>query len=153
MAKIVRPTLIVASGAWGTVEFAVLQSGRIPAKVFFDVDCKQIREKGADEAQATAQARFVNLFQHMANYGPAEMPDKRFKKEMGNLWAFRHEVANIQIRFPCFRDGNAWIVTHGFAKPGAQKGLGDWPPSEVYRAQSIEAEYRQRKQRPGKKNQ
>ncbi len=151
MAKIARPTFIAASGAWGTVEFAVLQSGKIPAKLFFDVDCKQIREKGADEPQASAQARFLILFQHMANYGPAEMPDKRFKKEMGNLWAFRHEVANIQIRFPCFRDGNAWIVTHGFVKPGARKGLGDWPQSEVHRAQSIEVEYWQRTQLSRKK--
>jgi hypothetical protein len=144
MSTVARPTHVIANGAWGSVEFVVLRSGKIPAKEFFDNDCKEIREKGADEPAATAQARFAFLFQQMANYGPKEMPKKRFSKEMGKLWAFRHEVSNIQIRFPCFQDGNAWIVTHGFVKPGGKKGLGKWPESEVFRAEGIEAEYRSR---------
>jgi hypothetical protein len=145
MSGVARSTIVAAKGAWGTVEFVVLKSGKSPAKEFFDNECKRIREKGDDDPQATAQARFAFLFQQMANYGPESMPPKRFKKEMGNLSAFRHEVANLQVRFPCFRDGSAWLVTHGFVKPGAQKGLGDWPASEISRAEAIEAEYRERK--------
>lgn len=144
MSSVARPTHVVARGAWGTVEFAILESGKSPAKSFFENDCERIREKGGEDPQSTARARFAFLFQQMANYGPYGLSPKRFKKEMGSLWAFRHEVANVQIRFPCFRDGNAWIVTHGFEKPGAQKGLGDWPESHIYRAQAIETEYRKR---------
>ena len=64
---------------------------------------------------------------------------------MDVFWAFRHEVRNRQIRFPCFQDGNKWIVTHGFFKPGAQKGMGGWPEAEIRRAKEIMAEYYQRK--------
>jgi Phage derived protein Gp49-like (DUF891) len=106
---------------------------------------EQIREKGKDDPQATARARCMVVFQIMANYG--RVSPKRFKKEMGKLYAFRHEVKNLQIRFPCFQDGDKWIVTHGFVKPGAQKKKGDWPDSEVARAEKIMAEYWTRKKR------
>jgi hypothetical protein len=124
-------TEVVAEGAWGTVEYAVRPSGSVPAKDFFDA----LDEK--------AQASFAVLFQNMANVG--RLSSKRFKKEMGNLYTFKHEVGKRQIRFPCFRDGNRWILTHGFFKPGAKKGLGAWPKPEVDRAKAIEAEYKGRK--------
>ena len=78
-----------------------------------------------------------------ARYGNVQ--SKRFKKEMGKLYAFRHEIDNRQIRFPCFQDGNRWILTHGFIKPGAQKKKGKWPQGEIDRAGSIGAEYFRRK--------
>jgi hypothetical protein len=124
-------TELVAEGTWGTVEFAVRQSGGVPAKEFFD------------SLPGKAKPRFAVLFQHMANYG--SVSDKRFKKEMGKLFAFRHEVGKRQIRFPCFQDGNRWILTHGFFKPGAQKGMGKWPEREIKRAQEMETEYWARK--------
>ena len=93
--------------------------------------------------QATARARFYVLFVQMANYG--HVSTKRFKKEMDSLYAFRHEVRNLQIRFPSFSDGNRWILTHGFRKPGAKEGLGKWPDSEIRRANEIMAEYFRRK--------
>jgi len=93
MTSVARPTHVVARGAWGTVEFAILESGKSPARTFFENDCEQIREKGDDAPQSTARARFAFLFQQMANDGPDRMSPKRFKKEMGSLWAFRHEVA------------------------------------------------------------
>jgi hypothetical protein len=83
------------------------------------------------------------LFQQMADYG--RLSWKRFKSEMRDLYAFRHEVRNLQIRFPCFQDGNRWLLTHGFVKPGAKRGLGDWPEQEVKRAREIAAEYWHRK--------
>ncbi|HEY1379441.1 MAG TPA: hypothetical protein VGF55_21745 [Gemmataceae bacterium] len=118
-------------------------SGDAPAQEFFERDCEGIREKGKNHPEATARARFALLFQQMANHGSVSY--KRFKKEMGALYAFRHEVKKLQIRFPCFPDGNRWILTHGFIKPGAKKKLGDWPESEVRRANEIMAEYLQRK--------
>jgi len=138
-------TELVAKGRWGTVECAVRPSGEAPAKEFFETVCEEVREKGKNEPLATASARFAVLFQQMADYG--RVSPKRFKSEMGRLFAFRHEVRNVQIRFPCFQDGNRWILTHGFIKPGARKGQGQWPENEVQRANDIMNEYFQRKER------
>jgi hypothetical protein len=72
---------------------------------------------------------------------------------MGKFSAFSHEVNKVQIRFPCFRDGLNWIVTHGFVKPGAKKKLGYWPPAQVKRAERIMEEYLLRKKaQPPKKS-
>lgn len=139
MSRQIPLTVLVARGAAGTVEFAVLRSGKCPGREFFELDCEEIREGGKDDSGTTARARFAVLFQQMANHGSVSA--KRFKKEMGDFSAFRHEVRNIQIRFPCFRDGTRWIVTHGFRKPGAKRGLGEWPKSEVDRAKAIRDEY------------
>jgi hypothetical protein len=139
MSRPIPLTILAARGAAGTVEFAVLRAGKCPAQEFFELDCENIREGGKDEPETTARARFAFLFQQIANHG--NLSPKRFKKEMGDFFAFRHEVRNIQIRFPCFRDGTRWIVTHGFRKPGARRGLGAWPKSEVDRAKEIRAQY------------
>ena len=138
-------TEVVARGNWGTVECAVRLAGDAPAKEFLEKDLEKIREKGKNEPQSTARARFMVLFQLMANHGTISA--KRFKKEMGKLYTFTHEVRNLQIRFPCFPDGNRWILTHGFVKPGAQKGKGDWPASESARAEQIMSEYLLRKKK------
>jgi hypothetical protein len=141
-----RPlTELVARGRWGTVECAVRPSGEAPAKDIFETVCESVREKGKNEPLATASARFAVLFQQMADYG--RVSPKRFKSEMGRLFAFRHEVRNVQIRFPCFQDGNRWILTHGFIKAGARKGQGQWPEGKVQRANDIMNEYFQRKER------
>jgi hypothetical protein len=124
-------TVIVAEGDWGTVECAVLASERVPAMLFLA------------DLQDKIAARFMVLFDQLAKYG--RISPKRFKKEMGRLFAFRHELGKRQIRFPCFQDGNRWILTHGFIKPGAQKGQGDWPRSELDRAENIMGEYFERK--------
>ena len=76
----VRITEIVARGSWGTVECAVRQSGEIPAKDFL-----------ANELQGEACARFMHLFQQMADYG--RISPKRFKSEMGKLFAFSFTAA------------------------------------------------------------
>ena len=104
------------------------------ADAFLDGEPKKIR------------AKFAVLFQQMANFGTEGMQPKRFKKEMGDFFAFRHEINNLLYRFPCFRDGTAWVITHGFIKPGARNGkLGEWPPQQVARAESIRHSYLDRK--------
>ena len=128
MATVARLTEIVAKGQWGSVEYAVLVSRKVPAKKFFDG--KRLTERD--------RAKFVQLFLQMAEHG--EVSYKRFKREMGNLFAFRHETSKKQIRFPCFQDGNRWILTHGFIEKGG------WPQNEIDRANVIEAEYWKRKQ-------
>jgi hypothetical protein len=118
-------------------------SGDVPAEVFLR-ELEEVREKGKDKPQTTARARFLQLFQQMADYG--RVSPKRFSVEMQGLYAFKHEVRKVQIRFPCFPDGPDWILTHGFFKPGAKKGRGQWPENEVNRALEIRAEYFQKKQ-------
>jgi len=140
-------TDIVASGAWGIVECVVLASSQIPAKDFLENECETIREGGKSKPQSTARARFMMLFQQMADNG--SLSPKRFKSEQGRLFAFSHEVRNVQIRFPCFQDGNRWLLTHGFLKRGAKKGLGKWPQSEVERAERIMNDYFRRKSQSG----
>jgi hypothetical protein len=143
MNGIVPLTKVTARGAACTVECVVRATGEAPAEQFLLRELEQIREKGKCDPQGSATARFLVLFQMMANYG--RVSPKRFKKEMGKLFAFRHEVRNLQIRFPCFQDGNKWILTHGFIKPGARKKLGDWPESEIRPAEERMAEYWRRK--------
>lgn len=129
-----RYTVIAASGDWGSVEFAVRLSGRIPGKEFL-----------TENLDAKGQAKFNHLFHQMAATG--RLRDNRFRPEAEHFFAFSHEVRNVQIRFPCFNDGRRWIVTHGFAKQGAQKGRGKWRQSEIDRAIEIQAEYLILKQR------
>jgi hypothetical protein len=136
-------TYVVARGQACTVECVVRLSGEAPARDFLETELEQIREKGKERPEAMARARFLVLFQQMADYG--RVSPKRFKAEMDGLSAFRHEVRNKQIRFPCFRDGSRWILTHGFVKPGAKKGMGAWPKREIGRAKDLRGEYFSRK--------
>jgi hypothetical protein len=142
-----RLTEIVAQGSWGAVEAVILESGTIPALEFLNEELEDVREGKKGDEQSSAKARFMVLFQQMANYG--QLSPKRFKTEMEGLCAFRHEVKNVQIRFPCFRDGNRWILTHGFIKPGAKGGLGKWPKTEIERAKAIRDDYFRRKLKLG----
>jgi hypothetical protein len=109
-----------------------------------DSELKKLRRKGKDEPLASAQDAFVALFIQMARFG--QVPKSRFKSEMRGFHAFRDEICGKQIRFPCFQDGNKWIITHGFFKPGARRGgLGEWPPTEVDRAVNLREVYFERK--------
>jgi hypothetical protein len=139
VAHLARRTILVSRGNWGTVECVVRDSGVAPARDFLERDLEQLKEGGKHKPQATARARFMVLFEMMANSGA--VPSKRFGKEMGRLFAFKHEVRKVQIRFPCFQDGKRWMLTHGFIKPGAKKKLGNWPQTEVDRANAIKGEY------------
>jgi hypothetical protein len=132
VAKSAPLTVELAGGTWGTVECVAEPNGHAPAVEFLSGE------------PPVVQARFLVLFQQMANYGSVQA--KRFKKEMGDFSAFRHEINNLQYRFPCFRDGNKWIITHGFIKPGARnKKLGEWPVQQVERAERIQREHQTRK--------
>jgi hypothetical protein len=148
--SIARLTEVIARGAWGTVEAIVLESNACPALELITNDLMDLREGAKDEEDKTAAARFMVLFQQMANYGAVS--PKRFKKEMEGFHAFKHEVKNRQIRFPCFQDGKRWILTHGFFKPGARKkGLGEWPEEQIQRACAHRDEYFRRKLKLGVK--
>jgi len=123
------PQLVVPAGLAGTVEFAIRQSGTMPARDF-------LLGLGDDAA------RFLTLFQEMADLGHVLNP-ARFSQEDRKIYAFKHRPArtNRQVRFPCFQVGDRWLLTHGFFKPGAQRGRGRWPQRELDRAWQIRGEH------------
>jgi phage-related protein len=104
---------------WGTIEYAVCTSVKMPAKEF--VEGLKIDE----------QIRLNALFEKMAAVG-----------KIWNKQKFRHledaiyEFKSRQIRMACFQDGRAWILTHGFIKKGAKT-----PRKEIARAKSIRKEH------------
>jgi hypothetical protein len=122
-------TEIAAQGLWGTVEYVAEKLDKIEAKSFLVSRERKIL------------AKFLVLFAQVANGGPASLPNKRFKKEMDELWAFKWEFKKVQYRLPCFLDGNKCVITHGFVKPGAQKGMGEWPNAEIERANRLKEWY------------
>ena len=134
MAKAAALTKQVSAGNWGRVLAVISKSFG---------GC--LAEKFLNSLSASDQAKCFAVFDQMASYGPEQVNKKRFKSEMDGLCAFKFEIDKRQIRFPCFRDGNCWIITHGFFKPGAQQGLGDWPNEHIDRAKNIRDEYIQRK--------
>jgi hypothetical protein len=101
VSELAPTTKVIARGNACTVECVVCLSGEAPAAEFLESELALIREKGKDDPQATARARFMVLFQMMANYG--RVSPKRFKKEMGKLYAFRHEVKNFRFASHVFR--------------------------------------------------
>ena len=139
-----RPPLrnLAARGRF-SVYAAVRENGKCPAGDFLLNDLKLIKVKDPEDPVATATDVMFGLFDDMAREGT--LRDKNFGKEPGKLWAFKAEVNNKLIRFPCFRDGANLILTHGFFKHGAQKGKGKWRQEEIDRANEIMFEYLIRK--------
>lgn len=116
---------IVATGPMRTIEAAVCLDGFSPAQQFLD----QLGE--ADQQKLAA------LFAWMAEHAVIRNEEK-FKKLGGAIWEFK----SFQIRIPCFQDGRAWVLTHGFIKK-QQKA----PRREIERAERIMQEDQQRQAR------
>jgi hypothetical protein len=77
----------------------------------------------------------------MANVGQIRNETK-FSIESGEIYGFKVSQGNKLIRFACFQEGRCWVLTHGFFKPGAQRGKGKWPPSEISKAERIMKEHK-----------
>jgi len=120
-------THIVAEGARRTVEYAVRDDETMPAWGF--IKSLEAREKAAVQA----------FLRHLADVGEEGIHNKkRFRRERDAIWAVKRRAtkgkrgeskekrASSLIRLPCFRDGNRWILTHGFWKPPKAK----WPEAE-----------------------
>ena len=137
MAKINSEPVVVAEGQWGSVVCARRRTGPGQAEEFLD----ELREFyiGPRVNNVTAFVNFAILSQQMAQHG--RVSRKRFGPEGDGIFAFKHELRNVQFRFACFQDGSMWVLTHGFQKPGAKKGLGAWPQTQLNRAKTIRAEY------------
>jgi hypothetical protein len=117
--------LIVASGTWGTVEYAVCDDGTSPSKEFYE------------SLRTEDRAKFAPLFQLMANTGFIRGKSK-FRKERGHIFAFKKNAADGRmIRFPCFRHEKRWILTHGFYKPAQN----EWPEVHFTTAERVMSEH------------
>jgi hypothetical protein len=118
MAK--RTDTIVASGEWGTVEYAVAADGSVPARLFLA------------ECDDNVAAKLFALFERLAKVGRLSN-QQQFRKERGEIWGFKH----FQTRMACFRVANRWFLTHGFTKK-----KDNWPAGQLERAERIMEEYK-----------
>lgn len=134
-------TELIASGRWGEVRAVICANGKNWTRDFLDKELDQLII--GTFPVTSARDRCLVWFQELADEG--RLPPKRFRNEAATLIACCFEIRGRQIRFPCFRDGMCWVITHGFFKPGAKKKLGAWPPEQVERADRLRDEYRQRK--------
>jgi hypothetical protein len=124
-----------ARGQWD-VEFARSAAGRYEAEEFLD----GLHETLGEEIARKAKAKFVWLFTQMATRGRITKAN-RFSRESGKVYGFKYNVSNHLLRIACIQDGKTWVLTHGFDKPGAQKGKGAWPPEEITRATRLMEEH------------
>lgn len=118
------PIEILIRGEKRTIAFAACRTGDLWAKRFFE-----------DELPDAHQLRVRALCGVMADYG--YLHDKRkFRLESGEIWAFKLELSNRPIRFPCFRIRECWFLTHGFFKQGQR-----WRREQIKRAERIRSEH------------
>ena len=115
---------IAAQGAWGTVEYAVLLDNSCPAEEF------------VDGLEQTDQTKLANVFLLMAEKGRITNVQK-FRQLSRPIWEFKI----FGVRTPSFRDGFAWVITHGFYKSRGNRT----PKPEIERARRIMSEDLQRK--------
>lgn len=85
-----------------------------------------------DNVDKTEHKKLREAFAIIAENGEVGANRRRFKHEVGPLFAFK----GWQARMAAFRIGNAWILTHGFVKKADQ-----WPDAEIARAFRIMAEH------------
>jgi hypothetical protein len=130
---------IVTSGIWGVVEFAIDAQLRCPAREYLDglpALLGDVKKNGKPGLGNKAQAKFVALFQEMADFGRITK-QSRFRKEADVFFGFKYEVQNHLLRFPCFAEGNRrWVLTHGFDKDGDK-----WRDEDIERAKRIMKEH------------
>lgn len=122
---------IVVPGRIRTIEWAVLASGDMPAKTFYNA---------LDELDRN---RLFALFVHIGNNGEFGITPGRFKQEErfpkdinngnGRLWAFKDKTnrrpggGKGMFRIGCFRIDDRWILLDGFWKPPQRM----WPETDV----------------------
>lgn len=142
MAKKRPDRRFVATGAWGTVEYGFSGNHKTLAEAFLEALPGTLgKGKGGKKGIGEkAYAKFMVLFQTLANRGSIPNPS-RFSVEDDHIYGVKFNIANRLIRFACFQDGNSWVLTHGFFKPGAQRGKGKWPKSEIEKAELIRVEH------------
>ena len=119
MCRDAESQLLVATGDWGQVRYAVRQNGTCPARDFID------------QLSDSDRAKLAALFDRMAAVGQIRNREK-FKKVEGAIFEFK----SFQIRIGCFQHGRVWFLTHGFQKKAAR-----WRREELERAETIRSEH------------
>lgn len=108
-------------GASRTIEYAILESGKMPAREFF----YGLRE--------TEQRRLFVLFQLLGDTGQIKNREL-FKKVEGTEF---FEFKRAQVRVICYMEQDKRVVlTHGFLKKKQKI-----PPAEIERARMIKKRY------------
>jgi phage-related protein len=82
-----------------------------------------------------AKSRAEALFKKMAAEGKI-WNEEKFRHEGDGIYCFKPQGH----RFPSFRDGNDYVVTHGFKKQS-----GKMPQNEMDRAKEARRQYKERK--------
>jgi hypothetical protein len=109
---------IAHRGTVSVVAFAVTRTGA-PGLEFFE------------ERSDRDKARLLKLFKLLGDRGWINN-DQKFKPLEGTEFC---EFKDFQLRMPCFRVGDTWVITHGFIKK-----KGPIPPTEIARAERIRGE-------------
>jgi hypothetical protein len=115
------------------VEYGISASGKYDAEEFLSKTI--LRDFGGNGRQA--RRRLLAVFEYIADHGTSP----RLGKKRGPIYGIKLEFANKLIRFACFQNGLCWVLTHGFYKPGAQKGRGPWPKAQLDKADRIRHEH------------
>lgn len=107
------------------IEWAVLSDGTMPGREFYN------------DLPKKTKALFNASWRKMATTGSIGQK-RKFKRVDEEFSAFKGDTPeNRMVRFPCFRRGNRWILTHGFFKPPQKR----WPASAIPTAQRIRDEH------------
>lgn len=85
-----------------------------------------------DNVDPTEHKKLRDAFALIADNGEQGANTKRFKHEVGALYAFK----GWQARMAAFRIGDAWLLTSGFLKK-----KDEWPDAEIARAFRIMGEH------------
>jgi hypothetical protein len=125
---------VVPRGKWGFVELARSANGKFEAEIFFRDFVHVFGKKNGKKVQD----QFLAICKDISDHGWS----RRMSPERGEIHGIKWEFSKKLIRFGCFLNGKCWVVTHGFFKPGAQKGLGSWPTEQLDRADRIMAEHK-----------
>ncbi len=112
--------VVVATGNWGRVEYAVRPDGAVPARLFVH----SLTDSDAAKVHA--------LLKVMADHGRIINREK-FRQVEGELFEFKAH----QVRVSCWRFGNCWYLLDGFVKKQDK-----WKPGEVAHALNLLAEHK-----------
>ncbi len=113
---------IAERGAQRTIEYAVRADGTSPAREF------------VEGLAIPDQMKLARLFKRLADDGQIRDGEK-FKRLERDIWEFKIRTRDTGARVPCFADGKAWVLTHGFLKKEDRA-----PPSEIALAERIRSE-------------
>lgn len=112
---------ILVVGTLRVVAYARDSKGHAHALAFLEAECPTKDKK-----------RLLHTMRVLCDLGEAATHRDAFRHEAGAI----HALKSFQARVACFRDGNVWLLTHGFLK---KKDV--WPKAELERALRIMAEH------------